>query len=206
MHRAAQARQNGEHHMKAQLCILAGIGAIVGLAGCGKSQPPEPAKVENLTTLSATVEAIDVNNRLVALRGPEGNVATIEVSPEVRNLEQVKVGDKLNVKYRESLAAAIMPKGTSPTLNDVDQSATAARAAPGAMPGAAVGREVTTTVVIQSVDAKNHRVTFSGPDGLVRSVQAQKPEMQTFVQSLKQGDEVELKYNEALAVSVEPAQ
>jgi hypothetical protein len=37
-------------------------------------------------------------------------------------------------------------------------------------------------------------------------VQAQKPEMQAFVESLKQGDEVELKYTEALAVSVEAAQ
>jgi hypothetical protein len=192
--------------MKSQLSMLVGLAAIVGLAGCGESKPPETASVENLQTLSATVEAIDVDNRLVSLRGTEGQIATVEVSPEVRNLEQVKVGDKLNVKYRESLAAAITPKGTSPTLNDVDQSATSARAAPGAKPAGALGREVTTTIVIQSVDAKNHRVTFSGPDGLVRSVQAEKPEMQTFVESLKQGDEVELKYTEALAVSVEAAQ
>ena len=192
--------------MKSQLGILASLAAIVGLAGCGESKPPAPASVENLQTLSATVEAIDVDNRLVSLKGPEGQIATIEVSPEVRNLEQVKVGDKLNVKYRESLAAAITPKGTSPTLGDVDQSASAVRAAPGDKPGGAAGREVTTTIVIQSVDAKNHSVTFSGPDGLVRSVQAQKPEMQKFVETLKQGDEVELKYTEALAVSVEAAQ
>src|SRR5262245_22127431 len=190
--------------MKAYLCILAGLG-VIGLAGCSKStppeattvaenKPPEPAMIENVQSISATVEAIDVNNRLVSLKGPEGQVATVEVSPEVRNLEQVKVGDKLNVKYRESLAASITPKGTSPTLNDVDQSAAAARAAPGEKPGAAVGREVTTTVVIQSVDAASHRVTFSGPDGFVRSVQAQRPEGQKFVETLKQGDEVELRY------------
>src|SRR5262245_64055049 len=107
--------------MKSQLGVLVGLVAIAGLAGCGKSEAPAtattpapasetataaapgPATVENVKTLSATVEAIDVEHRLLSLRGESGRTATIEIPPEVRNLDQVKVGDKLSVKYHESL-------------------------------------------------------------------------------------------------------
>jgi hypothetical protein len=41
----------------------------------------------------------------VLLHGPEGNLATIEVGPEVRNLRQVKAGDHVVVEYHESLVA-----------------------------------------------------------------------------------------------------
>jgi hypothetical protein len=123
----------------------------------------------------------------------------------VRNLPQVKVGDKLVVRYYRSMAAEIKPKGTSTTLNSVDKAAGAAAAKPGAKPGAMVGSTVKTTVVIQSVDKKNNSVMFSGGDGLVRSVTAQRPEGQKFVGTLKKGDEVEITYTEALAVNIEAA-
>jgi hypothetical protein len=88
-------------------------------------------------------------------------------------------------------------------LDNVDSAQAAARAAPGAKPGAVLGSKHTTTVIIQGVDKKNHSVMFSGPDGLVRSVQVKRPEAQKFIGTLKQGDQVELTYTEALAVSVE---
>lgn len=189
--------------MNFKVSILAGFAAMAGLAACAGPKATEPLAMESIETISATVESIDVQKRLVSLRGPEGRSATLEVSPEVRNLEQVKVGDKLVVRYYESLAAEIKPKGTSTTLNDVAQSSAGVRAAAGAKPGAMVGSVVATTVVIQAVDKKNNMVMFSGPDGLVRNVEVKKPEAQAFAATLKKGDEVELTFTEALAVSIE---
>jgi hypothetical protein len=59
-------------------------------------------------------------------------------------------------------------------------------------------------VVIESVDNKTHSVTFTGPSGLSRTVDVVDPKAQKFISELKKGDEVELTYVEALAVTVEP--
>lgn len=180
---------------------LAAAGAVVAADSATKTVAP--VSVENVHSVSATVVAVDQNKRLLELKGPEGNVETIVVPPEVRNLAQVKAGDKLVVKYHESLAAAVKPKGTSTTMKSVDQTAGAARAEPGAKPGVALGAQSTTTVTIQAVDKKLHTVTFAGGDGLVRVTTVKDPKAQKFIETLKKGDEVELTYTEALAISVE---
>jgi len=180
--------------------------SLMAFAAIAVSAESKPFNIEDIKTMSATVEALDVKTRMVTLRGPEGRSTTLQVSPEVRNLPQVKVGDKLVVSYYQSMDAEVKPKGTSKTLNVVDETASAAHAAPGAKPGAMVGSTATTTVVIQSVDKKNNVITFSGADGLVRSLPIKRPEAQKFVATLKQGDEVEVTYTEALAVKVEAVQ
>jgi hypothetical protein len=180
--------------------------AVVGLAGpmCW-SKEAEPLKVEKVQTVSATVMSIDVAKRLVELKGPKGRVETVEVPAEVRNLAQVKVGDKVVVRYGETLGAVMKTKGTSTTLNSADQAVVAARAAPGAKPGAAVGQSITTTVVIDTVDTKANTVSFTGPEGYLRLIHVKDPKAQKFIATLKKDDHVELTYTEALAISIEPA-
>jgi hypothetical protein len=60
--------------------------------------------VVNTATVSATVEAIDVANRHVAVRGPRGNVLALQVADDVQGLGDVKVGDSITVVYAEALA------------------------------------------------------------------------------------------------------
>jgi hypothetical protein len=179
--------------------------SVVVLTTMTAHSEPKPLNIENLETMSATVTAIDVPKRMVSLRGTEGRTATFEVSPDVRNLPQVKIGDNLVVRYYQSMAAEIRAKDTSPTLNTVDKTASAAAAAPGAKPGAVVGATVTTTVTVESVDKQNNTIMFSGADNLVRRVPVKRPEAQKFISTLKQGDQVEITYTEALAVSIEKA-
>ena len=186
------------------LPLLTGaIAASLLISGCA-SEPPEPVTVENTQTMSATVESIDHDKRLVSLRGENGRTATVEVSPDVRNLAQVKPGDNVVVRYYEALAAQLKKKGESTTLDAVDVAAGTARAEPGERPGAAVGSTVTTTVVIDSVDQSFKTVTFRGPGGMLRTVAVETPKGQEFIGRLRKGDEVEVTYTEALAVSVEP--
>lgn len=178
-------------------------------AGCASDPAPDPtpnaARVENTETVTARVTAIDHDKRLVSLQADDGRTTTVEVSPEVRNLAQVDAGDKVVVRYHEAIAAQLRAPGESATLDDVDVSSAAARAAPGAKPGAGVGTTVTTTVVIDAVDRTSNTVVFRGPSGMLRSIEVMDPKMQEFVGGLKKGDEVEVTYSEALAISVEPS-
>lgn len=167
------------------------------------AQPTEPVSVGDVQRTSATVESVDAKNRLIELRTDEGT-KTIAVPPEVRNLEQVRAGDQVVVEYYEGLAATFKKPGESKTVGVVEQTTGTARQPEGMRPGAAVANLVTTTVIIEAVDRPSNSVTFTGPSGMTRTVDVKDPKAQQFISTLKKGDEVELTYTEALAVSVEP--
>ena len=72
---------------------------------------PEDIGRGMLIEATATVEAVDMDNRLVTLKGPEGRLVTIRAGEEVKNLPQVEVGDQVNVKYYEGTALNIYKPG-----------------------------------------------------------------------------------------------
>jgi hypothetical protein len=49
-------------------------------------------------------------------------------------------------------------------------------------------------------------VTFKKADGITRTVAVEDPEARKFIRTLKPGDPVEIRYSEAVAVSVKPYQ
>jgi hypothetical protein len=120
----------------------------------------------------------------------------------VRNFDQIKVGDTLQVSYYTGIAAQIKKHG-DPVYAPTDE-VVAARAVPGSKPGAAVGRNISTTVKIESVDTKKNMVTFRRPDGELKAVDVESPEGQKFIKTLKPGDQVDITYTEAVAIEVVP--
>jgi len=184
--------------------ISSALTAFVAVAAASAvAQPTEPVHVSRTQSVSATVKSIDQQKRLVELTDGK-ETTTIEVPAEVRNLSQLKVGDQVVVSYHEGLAAEFKKKGESQTVGVLDTTTGTARMPEGGQPGAAVGNRVRTTVMIQGVDRATNSVTFTGPSGMTRTVEVKDPKAQKFIGSLKQGDEVELTYTEALAVTVEP--
>ena len=183
-----------------------GAALLTVLLGACTSQPPQPATIESTEEVSATVEAIDVQRRLLSLVGPDGEKVTVEVAPQVRNLPQVKVGDRVVARYYKALAAELRSRGdgTGSTQAPVIETSFN-RAAEGSRPSAMVGAQSHQTVRITSVDTKNNVVNFYASDGLARSVPVRSPQGKEFISKLKAGDEVELTYTEAVALSVEPA-
>ena len=181
---------------------LAAIAATFVVAACAES-PPKPAIRENLVQKTATVEAIDHASRVVKLRTEDGSSSTIVVDPEVRNLAQVKAGDKIVVSYYEALAAEVKKPGEG--VKGVEADVSSVRSEPGAMPGGGAGVLLRTTVTIESVDTTFNTVSFKRSDGQSRTVAVQSPEGKEFIKGLKKGDQVEVAYTEALAIEVKPA-
>ncbi len=156
-----------------------------------------------ISTVTATVEAIDPESRIVGLVGADGNALIVQVGKEVRNLDQVKVGDKVKVEYYEGLVAELLPPGSD--KSEVSLTEAMVRAVPGERPAGGVGEAVSARVVIEYVDAVRHVVHFTGPKGKKRVIKVEKPEFRAMLKTLKPGDVVSLTYFEALAVKVEPA-
>jgi hypothetical protein len=163
----------------------------------------KPFTKESLQQMTATVEAVSMATREVTLRGPSGQARTIKVGPEARNLDQVRVGDRVTVSYYESFTAQ-MRRHDKPNEGFMT-AAGAVRAAPGESPGGAVAQSTASTVTINSVDTKNNTVTFHRSDGGVATIPVKSPEGREFIAKLKAGDVVDVMYTEAVAIEVAPA-
>jgi hypothetical protein len=177
--------------------------AVLPLVAAGAAEPPKPVKVEDAIKLTTKIEAVDVEKRLITVRGQDGKPVELEVSPEVRNLPQIHAGDNMNIVYYQAIGAEFKAPGTG--VKGVEQETVGGRAAPGEKPAAHAGQQTRATVKIDSVDAATNTVKFTGPKGVQRTVAVKDPKAQAFIKQLKPGDEVELTYTEAVAISVDPS-
>jgi hypothetical protein len=70
-----------------------------------RNEGKKPSGVAVATeVVTATVVKINAKKRQVTLQGPSGESFTIDVAPDVENLNNVKKGDKVLVKYTRTLA------------------------------------------------------------------------------------------------------
>lgn len=161
----------------------------------------EAGKVAAARTLevSAAVMAIDKATRKVTLKDAEGRTFDIVAVEEVRNFDQIKLGDQVVVRYSQALAMAVRKGGG---IRESTQSADAARTKAGEKPGGAMARHVTAVADVIDVNQAKRTITLKGPKGNVFELDVQNPE---HFKVVKKGDQVEVDYVESLAVAVMPA-
>lgn len=201
--------------MNSRRTIVVGMLCTLALAACSteKAAPPPPPTVAKSTestpkggsrsqevTIAATVVKVDQAERLVTLRGPEGETETIRVSDKVRNLPQVKKGDQVYVTYYQSVAFEVVKPGEK-KLGATGQEGLA-RAEIGERPGGVAARVVTIVADIAKLDRKNQQAVLRGPKGETMTVDVQNPDN---FDKVKVGDRVEITLTEAIAIDVQPA-
>jgi hypothetical protein len=180
--------------------LAAGTSVAVLLAAC--QIPPKPVTVSDVVEATAVVESIDVAKRRARLRTPDGRIVGVQAGPEAVNFGKVKVGDTVRVRYTEAVAAEVVKPGTV-----VGTSATVGggRAGPG-VPGGSQSVSVRTVVKVAAVDTVNNTVDVTDPQGGpgVQRIRVADPKAREFIRGLKAGDEVQLTFTEAIALSVDP--
>jgi len=184
--------------------VLKSLPLAVMLAGMGSYAwaQSQPAVTSNFVRVQATVRSIDQATRTVTIEGPQGEV-TVVVAPEVRNFNNIKVGDVVNVSYYESVAAQIA-KGKQKVADPA--ASRFAYASPTAMrPGGGAGASVTATVRIDAIELSTNTVAFRDRDGRTHIVAVMSPNMREFIRTLKPGDHVNVTYTQSVAVEVLPA-
>jgi len=193
--------------MKKGLVVAAAVVFMLSLAtgvfaqatkGATPVEQPRVVK-ERAAVMTATVQAIDLNTRIVTLKGPKGEVRDIKVGEEAVNLPQVKVGDLVTVKYYESLAIEVIKPGA---VSGAGEKSAIVRAKPGEMPGGMAARQSTVTATVTAIDKKKGTISLKGPEGKTVVAKAEDPGN---LNKVKVGDELMITYTEALAISVEKA-
>ena len=191
--------------MKKGLVVAAAVVLMLSLAsgvfaqaseGAAPAEQPRVVK-EMEAVMTATVVAIDLQKRIVTLKGEDGEVRDIKVGEEAVNLPQVKVGDLVTVKFYESIAVEVIKPGT---VAGAGEKTAIVRAKPGEMPGGMAARQVSVTATITAIDKQKSTITLKGPEGKLTTVKVQDP---TNLEKVKVGDDLMITYTEALAISVE---
>lgn len=157
------------------------------------------AVVADSVKVEAEVLAVDMKTRTVTLKGPEGNVFDVVVGKGVKNLGQVKVGDRVVTEYFEALAIKLKKGGG---LRETVESSDMQRAQPGQKPGAMKTREVSFVADVMEVDTKASTITVLGAKGRVVKLKIKDPAV---LADIKQGDQIEGTYIQATALVVVPA-
>jgi hypothetical protein len=150
--------------------------------------------------ITAVVEAIDYETRVVTVRQDSGESMTFTASEEARNLGQVSVGDILMAEYQETISIQVMPnEGHEPETATMDAMA---RTEEGEMPGFAAMDAVVVTATVEEINLEANTFKLKGPDGSIEEYTARNPEN---LKRSKVGDLVVFTITESIAMVVEEA-
>jgi len=152
--------------------------------------------VVDVVKWTGTVKAVDAQAKTVTVEGPGGKSATINAK-NARNLDQVKVGDKVNIQFTDELALFVRKSDAPPAATEAQVVQLAPK---GEKPAGLMAKTIELTGSVQSIDSKNRTIDLKGPAGNVRTYKVDKA-VKNFDQ-IKKGDQVVLRFTEAVALSV----
>jgi hypothetical protein len=149
-------------------------------------------------TTAAVVTAINKETRVVTLQQDDGEEITFTASDEVRNLDQVSVGDILVAEYVETISIEVM-------ANDGMEAAAAgaaamARTEKGEMPGFAAMDATVVTSTVEEINLEKNTFKLKEADGTINEYAARNPDN---LRRAKVGDLVVTTVSTAVAMAVE---
>lgn len=183
-----------------KLMVLGAAALLAASFNATAADKPAPPKVSaaSVVTMTATVQDIDVASRFVTLKDADGKVRIVQVGEQVKNLPQVKVGDVVTARYVQAVALELKKGGSG--VRSASEKESLATAKPGEKPAGVAAEQTTVVATVEKVDAKKRLVTVKGPRGNTVDIEVKDPKK---LKQVKVGDEVEITYTEALAISVE---
>lgn len=175
------------------LATMAALAPTLVLA----QQKPDPDPLKAPIKVSATIEAIDRSTREILLKGPAGNSFAVVADENVKRFDELKVGDRIDATYYESIAVNVRRPG------DPAPPAASGGVTPsaGARPGSTTTVQETATVTVQAIDKANRSVTIRRQDGGIVSMRVENPK---YLEMAKVGDTVDITYTRALLLEVAP--
>ena len=193
--------------MKKNIPWVLGLAAL-SLWACSAQKPAENVastteerpSFEASSTVTAQVHVlgVDKTSRFVRVKRATGDTVNVQVGPEVKNFDQLAVGDVINVTYTEQLSIKVEPPGDLSTTSESNMTTAAA----GEKPGGTYTELEETRATITAIDKTKGTATLTDQDGSTFEVTPQIPEN---LDKVKIGDVVVFTHSQEVAVSVEPA-
>jgi Cu/Ag efflux protein CusF len=144
---------------------------------------------------TATVTGIDAPNRKVTLTQRDGTTETYKCGPEVRNFNQIRIGDQVKTTLTEQVAMFLRKAGTPASASS---STSVTRAPVGGTPGMAMSDTSEVTGKIIAIDGRH--VTLRFADGTIHKI---KVSDDADLSGIGPGDAVTAQVTQAMAITVE---
>ncbi|GBR02513.1 preprotein translocase subunit YajC [Acetobacter oeni] len=151
----------------------------------------------NQTTV-ATVETIDAGEGDLLLRDSDGGLITIEIPHGTRNLPHLQPGDRIGVRFFQTLDATLASPETPAPVSTVS----AAHGYRNRHPHGTLISFRRRRVHVVAVDAIRKIVTIAGPSGASQTVSVQQKAFQPLLATLKTGDLVDVTTMDAVSFTV----
>jgi hypothetical protein len=162
------------------------------------AQPGVPGGViVNTYQVTATVKAVNADDRKVTLEGSDGKEMVVKCGPDVVNFPQIQVGDQVTATVTEQLVVAM---GTDASSLGNGAGAAVVLAPVGGKPGGAVAQTVQIMATVVAIDLDHHRATLEFPDGSKKTFSV-RPDVDLTKRSV--GEQVVIQETESVAISVE---
>lgn len=158
----------------------------------------QKVEVGAVTEVTAQIEAIDHDARLVTLMDEDGNVESLYAGPEIRRFSELKVGDTVTFRYYESLVSQIRKAGAAAPPSASGEPNIARSTGP--KPAGMVSQQLTATVTIKALDPTVPSVTVTTEDQHTMSLKVADKKL---IEGVKVGDHVDITYTAALVITVE---
>jgi ribosomal protein S1 len=152
--------------------------------------------VQDSFTVSAKVVGIVGPTREITLGTDDGSRTTFTAGPEIRNFDQIRVGDIVSATVTERLVVFVRSDGEEPSVTHAAALATAPK---GAKPGATLAQSYEVTAKVTAIDSANRRAELTFSNGQTRTVPVRKD---VELSRYKVGDTVVIRITEALTVLV----
>lgn len=178
--------------------ILAGIvfGFLVSTHVLAEAALPSVSD-EIIASAKLEVVEIDQDKRTLKLKNEKGDVKQIEVGSDVRNFDQIKVGDFVDVEYVEAIDIKVFkPDEVEPGAY---ADAVFGSAKEGEKPAVVAADNVTLVATISAIDVENNTVTLTGKEGNTKTLTPRDP---ANLAKVKVGDQVMFSYTRVLAIAV----
>jgi hypothetical protein len=165
-----------------------------------KAAPDQPEMrggiILEARTAEFTVDSIDAKTRDVLLLRTDGSKMTYRCGPDVRNFDQIKVGDKVTATVAQELALVLV-KGEVPPA--AGTATVLVRAPKGAKPGGKIVDTIGFTAKVLKVHSKHREVTLQMVDGTSKTVKVG-PDIN--LDNVNEGDDVGVRLTRAFAIDV----
>lgn len=158
----------------------------------------DAAVVDNIYQLyEGIVTKIDKKTRTIYFKNNEGESKFV-AGPEIKNFDQIKKGDRLNVTYELAVAIELIKTKSDGIRSKVETSKETA-SKPGEKPARTISNTTTIIADIIAVDRTKNLVSVKGPSGKVTVVTVKNP---TLMADVSVGEQVKVIYYDAMAASI----
>lgn len=186
--------------VSALMAAGASLAAPPAAAPAARTMPGPVNAASAGVTLQGTITALDTRTRKVTVTGADGGTLDVVAGADVRNFNQLKVGDKVTLDYTAAVALDLQPAGSAPL--GVTKSTAQTVPARGAKPGGARSSTIELVTEVAAVNPTANTIALRGQSGNTQLIAVERPDLRAKLPSVKRGDLVKISYTEAVALAI----